>query len=175
MAKAHLLLALALLSGGAAIARPPTGQTPKPPATIDFVTAAQQSDQYEMLSSRIALIASQNPAVRGFAQQMIGDHAGTSQSLRQAATRSGLTPPPPGLGADQSRLLSALQSLTGPDFDKTYAKQQVLAHQQALVVEQGYATNGSDANVRQAASAAVPIIQQHLQMARQMAATIGGS
>ena len=47
-------------------------------------------------------------------------------------------------------------------------RQQVLAHVSALVVEQGYAAGGSDPNLRQAAQSAVPVIQRHLQMARQL-------
>ena len=174
MAKVQFVLSLAALSAGA-IAQPQGGKAPKPMSTIDFVTAAGQADQYEILSSRIALIASRNPAVRGFAQQMIGDHTGTSQALQQAATASGITPPPPGLGEGQAKLLGALQGLNGPEFDKAYTQQQVLAHHQALVVEEGYATTGSDAPVRKVASDAVPVIRQHLQMLGQIEATVGGS
>ena len=70
------------------------------------------------------------------------------------------------MSGDGAKLLSQLQSLRGADFDKAYARQQVLSHESALVVEQDYATSGSDPGVRRAAQSAVPIIQRHLQMAQ---------
>jgi predicted outer membrane protein len=42
----------------------------------------------------------------------------------------------------------------------------------ALVTEQGYASDGSDANLRRAAQASVPIIQHHLEMARALQASL---
>ena len=95
---------------------------------------AAQSDQYEIQAAEDALGQSQNPQVRAFAQRMIADHTRSGEAVRQAAMASGLTSPPPAMDSDQAALLAALQSLRGPDFDRTYAKQQVLAHEQALAV-----------------------------------------
>ena len=89
--------------------------------------------------------------------------------------RSGMSPPLMALSGDQRMLLGALQSQSGPEFDRTYARQQVLAHQQASIVEQGYARNGSDPTIQRAAQAAVPIIRRHLDMAQQIRAGLGGS
>jgi putative membrane protein len=79
------------------------------------------------------------------------------------------------MSSDQASLLSALQSLTGAEFDRTYARQQLLAHRQAIAVEQSYASAGSDANLRDAAQSALPMIQHHLEMAEQMREALGGS
>lgn len=152
----------------ALVAAPVVAQQPMQP-TADFVTAAAQSDEYEIEAARVALTQSQDPQVRAFAQAMIDDHARTAQALRQATAASNLAPPPPGLSGDQQRMLGELQSLTPPEFDKAYWRQQALAHRQALVVEQGYAAAGPDANVRAAAQSALPVIQHHLDMAMRMA------
>ena len=168
-----LLTAAALATGlGAAQAQPPT---PAPVQTRDFVTAAAQSDQFELVEGQVVSAQSRNPRVRAFAQQMMADHAGTSAALQQAAATSGLPPPPQGLDGDQQRMLSALQSLTGPAFDTAYARQQVLAHTKALTLEQRYAAAGPDANIRRVAQSAVPLIQHHLAMAQQLRGEVGGS
>ena len=148
--------------------QPSRAQPPTPMPTQDFVKSAAASDQYEILAARVANIEAQDPNIRAFAKRMVQDHTKTSQALRQATTASGTLPPPMGLSDDGQKLLAQLQSLTGPDFDKAYGRQQVLAHTQALVVEQRYAANGADANIRRAAQSAVPIIQRHLEMARQL-------
>ena len=56
----------------------------------------------------------------------------------------------------------------GAAFDRLYAQQQVPAHQLALQINSGYAQGGDNPSVRQNATAAVPIIQQHLAEAQQL-------
>ena len=48
------------------------------------------------------------------------------------------------MSSDQAMLLSGLQSLRGADFDKAYARQQILAHAQAIAVEESFANSGAD-------------------------------
>jgi putative membrane protein len=79
------------------------------------------------------------------------------------------------LGDDQAHFLSALQGVTGPEFDTTYAKQQVLAHRAALATEQMYAASGDDPNLRKVATSAVPLIEAHAAMAKKMADKFGGA
>ena len=160
--------AVAAALGAAAWAAPPP-----PTPTRDFVQAAAQFDQFEILEGRVATVEGRDPRVRAFAQQMIEAHMGTTEALGRAAASAGLPPPPPSLSGDQAMLLGALQAQRGPEFDKTYVRHQVLGHQQALVVEQGYADGGADTSVRAAARAAVPLIRGHLDMARQLCAAMG--
>jgi putative membrane protein len=159
----------ALLGGGV------RAQTPIPPAARDFAMSAAQSDQYEIEAAHDAAAQSRNPQVRAFAREMIEDHTRSGEALRQAATAAGLPPPPAAMSGDEAKMLAALQSLTGPDFDEAYIRQQILAHDQALAVEQSYAQSGSDATLRQAAQATIPIIQRHLEMARQIGESLGRS
>ena len=136
-------------------------QTPMVPSTRDFITAAAQSDRFEMLEGRTAATQTHDGRIRIFAEEMVQAHTKTSKALQQAAMSAGMDGLPKGLSGDQERLLGALQSLKGPEFDRTYAKQQVLAHQEALVVEQAYATQGDNLAVRQAARSAVPLQHHH--------------
>jgi putative membrane protein len=89
-------------------------------------------------------------------------------ALRDAAKAAGLQPPHPHVGGDQARFLSSLQSLRGEDFDREYGRQQLLAHTSALTVMRGYAEKGSDANLRRLAASSAPVIERHLQSARQL-------
>jgi len=148
-------------------------QNPGSRQTREFVQAAGQSDQFEMLESKTALTQSTDPQVRSFAQQMIKDHSDTSRTLDQATQSSGLMPPPKGISADQAAFLGALQSLRGRDFDRAYFRHQALAHRSALTVEQAYAASGDNPSLRRAAASAVPIISSHLAMAEQMQSKFG--
>jgi putative membrane protein len=164
---AAVLLAGALSIPAFAAADPGSRQT------REFVQAAGNSDSFEILEAETVLGQSSNPDVRSFAQHMLEDHTRTRAALADAAARAGLKPPPDGPSADQAQMLSALQSQRGPDFDKTYIKQQALAHRSALAVEQKYAAEGDQPAIRQAAAGAVPTISAHLQMADQMKARMG--
>jgi putative membrane protein len=141
-------------------------QTPIPPSPRVFVIAPSQSDQYAIMAAHVASGQGQDPRVRTFAQEMIQDHTRLSEELSKAATASGLPPPECGMSSDQAMLLSSLQSVRGPDFDKTYARQQELAHPRALAVNESFATAGSDPNLRKAAQSALPSTREHLKMAQ---------
>jgi putative membrane protein len=143
--------------------------------TREFAQAAAQSDQFEILEGQTAITQSTDPEVRAFAQRMIRDHETTSRSLRDAALRAGLSPPPMAMSADQALLLSALHGLRGRQFDQLYARHQMLAHHSALVVEQSYASSGDNPALRQAAASTAPLIASHLAMAEQMNSRLGGS
>ncbi len=99
---------------------------------------------------------------------MIADRVRMVRELRDAAKASGLEAPQPHVGGDQARFLSGLQSLRGADFDREYARQQMLAHTSALVTMRGYADKGSHANLRRVAAAAAPVIDRHQQASRQL-------
>ncbi len=168
-----LFVALGILT--VASAQPSRAQPAGPMSAHDFAQAAAESDQYEIEAAEVAAINSQDTSVKAFARQMIQDHSQTRQSVQQAATASGMAPPPMALSDSGQKMLAELQGLQGPEFDKAYVRQQVLAHHQALVVEQGYAANGSDPSLRQAAQSAVPMIQQHLDTAQRMQRSTSGS
>jgi putative membrane protein len=106
---------------------------------------------------------------------MIQDHIRLSQDLRNPAVASGLPAPGSGMSSDQAMLLSGLQGLRGLDFDKTYARQQELAHAQAVAVVESFATAGLDPNLRKAAQSALPSIREHLKMAQQLRVDVGAS
>lgn len=164
-------VALAMAAGGAGA----SAQTPIPPSPKDFVMAALQSDQYETLAANLATVQGQDRRVRAFAQQMIQDHARLSEGMRKAATASGLPAPEPSMSSDQASLLAGLQAVRGADFDRTYARQQELAHAQAVAVEESFAAAGADPNVKQAAQSALPTIRDHLKMSHQLSVDVGGS
>jgi putative membrane protein len=144
---------------------------PTPTERTAYVGMAAASDMYEIQSSELARSRAQNPAIRDFAQMLITDHSNTSRQLTAAATAAGMAPPAPALLPMQVQMINQLQAARGADFDRVYASQQVQAHQMALSLHSNYAQNGDAEPLRAVASAAVPIIQHHLDTARQLAGT----
>jgi putative membrane protein len=170
---------LAIMLGGALVltacqTTPPP--PPLPPAPVDlnnplmapgFLTQAASGDQFEIQSSELALQASQNVAVRNFANLLIADHTRMSQAMASAAQSAGLPPPAPALLPAQQGALDQLRAAgPGPGFDLAFKNAQIAAHQQALGLMQNYATGGDVPALRTVASEAIPTIQMHLQQAQ---------
>jgi len=147
-----------------------TGAVPMdmtPENRAGYVQMAAASDMFEIQSSQIALTRAQHPAVRQFAQMMIDHHSQTTRQLMAAAQASGVAPTP-SLMPMQAQMIANLQQPSGASFDRMYMMQQVQAHQMALALHSNYARDGDTPALRATASAAVPIITQHLARARQI-------
>src|ERR1700761_7725135 len=139
---AGVLAASAIVAGAAAA--PPAGTR----MTRDFVQAAAQTDEFEIMEATTALAQSQGAQGRSFAQAMIQAHRQTTADLKQAVAKAGLEEPKPGLSGEQSAFLAALQSQRGANFDRTYLKHQMLVHHSALAVMQGYAASGDNPTIK---------------------------
>jgi putative membrane protein len=153
-------------SGGADA--PPAAGAATPTDRAGYVTQAAASDLYEIQSSQIAQSKAQRPEVREFAQMLITHHTQTTAALTAAARASGMTPPPPALTPMHREMIEQLQTAAAAGFDELYLGQQVPAHEMALALHQTYASDGDTPALRTAATAAVPIIQQHLTRAREL-------
>jgi putative membrane protein len=169
---------LAILLGGAlalaACSTTPPPPPPPPPVDLNnplmapgFLAQAASGDQFEIQSSQLALQASQNQAVRNFADLLISDHTRMSQMMMATATSAGLAPPAPALLPAQQAALDQLRAAgAGPSFDMAFKNAQISAHQGALTLMQNYAASGDVPALRTVAGQAVPIIQMHLQQAQ---------
>jgi putative membrane protein len=140
-----------------------------PLARDAYVGMAAAGDLYEIQSSQLALSRATSPAVRDFAQMMIGDHTNTTGQLTAAAQSVGIGPLAPALLPMQARMMDQLRAAPAGTFDRVYLDQQVQAHQMALALHSNYARNGDTPQLRAVAAAATPIVQGHLDRVRQLA------
>lgn len=129
-----------------------------------YVMEAGASDTFEKRSSALVLQSTRDPAVRRFAQRMMRDHTMSTDMVKAAAMRDGVRPMPPRMNTMQANMVARLRSTRGPARDRLYMQQQQQAHQMALQLHQGYASNGSSPALRGAAGRIAPIVQEHLGM-----------
>jgi putative membrane protein len=174
-------LAILLLGGAMAVAACATNPPPPPapPAPVvdpnnplfapGFLAQAGSANQWEILSSQLALQASQNAAVRNYANLLISDHTRLGAQVTAAAQSAGLTMPPPALLPAQQAALDQLRAAgTGPGFDMAYRQAQIDAHNQAIALMQNYPAGGDAPALRSAAAGAIPMMQMHLQQAQML-------
>ena len=169
---------LGILLGGA-IALAACSTTPPPPPDLTngmlapgYLAQAASSDQFEIQSGQLALQASQNPAVHNFANMIIRDHTQSTQMLTAAATASHVPLPPPGMLPAQQAMLDQLRAAgTGYNFDSVFKQEQIMAHQSALTLHQGYAQGGDVPALRTVAGQIVPVVEGHLAQAQALMVT----
>ncbi len=141
----------------------PTDETSAPA----FVAKAAASDMFEIETGKIALERSTNAQVKAFAQMMVEGHARTTADLTAAIAASGLMITPPAtLPDDKATALADLRSVDAASFDKAYMNGQVDAHQATLNLVSRYAQDGDTPQIKDAAAAMLPTIQEHLDKAR---------
>ena len=125
------------------------------------------SDMYEINAARVALERSQNAQVKQYAQRMIDHHTQMSNELKAAVGQSGeQITLPTALDERRQGLVDNLRQAPANNFDDVYANQQVAAHQEAVTLAEGYASNGGNAALKAHAAKGLPMIRQHLEQAR---------
>lgn len=149
----------------------PAGAAGMPAADgAGYVRMAAAGDTFEIQSSQMILQSAPSDAVRRFAQMMVDHHMQTTAQLAAAAQAAGMSPPSPQLDARKAEMIARLQAVTGAARERLYVEQQVMAHEEALALHSGYAQSGDNAQLRQVAQAATPIVQGHLAEAQRLAA-----
>ncbi|TRM53439.1 DUF4142 domain-containing protein [Achromobacter sp. LC458] len=171
---AALLSVAALGVGTAAVAQQTSPAAPATPMAADskldskdrdFLENAAQSGHMEVEGSKLALQKSQNAEIKSFAQKMIDDHGKAGQKLASLAKSKGYDAPTEPSLMQQAKLKTL--GMRDDGFDKAYAEGVgVSAHEDAVKLFEDASKNAKDPEVKQFAAETLPILQQHLQMAK---------
>ena len=167
-----LLITTALLTAPVAMVQAQT-DTAAPAATApmqvtdpaEFASMAAISNQFEIVSSTLAVERGTNPDVVAFAEQMITDHTNAAQQMMPAAQEEGVTPPTD-LDDRHQQIVDEPQGLEGEEFDAAYIAAQTQAHDEAVALFESYSTNGPEGALKEFAVATLPVLQQHQEHVR---------
>lgn len=132
----------------------------------DFAEEASGKGIAEIETSKLALEKGSHAEVKKFAQTMIDDHTRANDELKALAKQKNLEV------SNDAELMSKakamiLQVRDGENFDKAYANNQVVAHEQAIELYQKAAAS-DDAEVSAWAKKTLPKLEHHLQMAKEL-------
>lgn len=135
------------------------------PSTPDFVRQVAISDMFEIQSSMLAKQRG-DAAEQAFAEKMIEAHGKTTAALKTLIADHKINVDlPHALDNSHQGKLDALKELTGADFNKRYRDDQVKAHKDAIDLFERYAKGGDNEALKQWASATLPELRSHLDMA----------
>jgi putative membrane protein len=128
----------------------------------------------EVKLGQLATSKGQNQKVKDFGQKMVDDHSKANNELTAIVQRKNLTAPS-GLTSKDQALMDRLQRLSGDAFDKAYMSAMVKDHETDIAEFEKEANSGSDADFKNFAAKTLTTLREHLNMARQDAATVGAS
>jgi len=135
----------------------------------NFVTNMAITARYEIESAQLAAQRGASPQIRQFAERMIAGNTALNQGLLAAMQRSG-TPgmAPPALDQAHQAMIGDLNAVQGPEFDRRYVTQQVMAHRDTIAALQNYIQTGDNPALRQFAVQTLPAAQAGLQLAERL-------
>jgi len=157
---------------GAGIAPAQTARVTMARGDLEFLQNAAAAGHMVVESGKIALAKAVNTQVRGFAQQMIDDHTRVNSELATLALSKGVDlPGEPSLA--QTAKIKLLAARDGAGFDRRYADTfGVGAHRDALHLFQKAATAAADPDIKAFAAKALPTLEHHFDMAREMKSVV---
>ena len=132
----------------------------------DFAEEASAKGIAEIETGKLALEKGSSAEVKKFAQAMIDDHTRANEELKALAKKKNLEV------SDDAELMNKakamiLQVRDGENFDKAYANNQVVAHEETIKLFQQAAAS-DDAEVSAWAKKTLPKLEHHLEMAKKL-------
>ncbi|HEY0844952.1 MAG TPA: DUF4142 domain-containing protein [Noviherbaspirillum sp.] len=137
-----------------------------------FLYKAYQRGNSEVRLSQLALLKASNNEVRAFAQRMIDDHATTNADLVQIAQQKNV-PLPNDMSPEQTLAFVVLMRLKEDDFNEAFMQYNERLHRHAVADFTAQTQQGTDAAIRALAENALPLLNTHLELARETLQRIG--
>jgi putative membrane protein len=134
----------------------------------DFVHSALEGGMAEVQMGQLAAQKGSSDDVKQFGQQMIQDHTKIGDQMKLVAQQIGVSEPK-GLSKKDKEEIAKLNSLSGTQFDDAYIAAMVKDHKKDLSDFRAEAENTQNPAVKQVAQQGAQMIDQHLQLAEQMA------
>jgi len=139
-----------------------------------FAMTAAMGGMAEVETARLALTKASSDAVKQYAQKMIDDHTAANAELMQIASGKGITLPT-APDAKHRAMMAKMERLSGAEFDRQYIM--MAGHKDHEKMEKLFrdeSTRGRDADLKAFAAKTLPVVQQHLQMARDLHGQMSG-
>jgi putative membrane protein len=138
-----------------------------------FMRQAAADGLAEIQMGQLALHRTSSAPVRELAQRIVDDHTKANTELAAIAERLSVTLPTAPMPM-QKQAAEKLRAASDAAFDQAYANEMVKDHRTAIKLFGMHSEHAADSGLRQFASATLPVLKTHLQMAEQIAGPARG-
>lgn len=139
----------------------------KPFDDATFVAAAASGGLLEVELGKLASDKVRMDSVKKFADRMVTDHGKANEALKTAA-RAANIPVPDKMNDEHQKAYDRFKSYTGTDFDRDYIRFMVKDHEEDVAAFARAAKEAKNPQIKDFAAATLPVIQEHLKMAKQL-------
>lgn len=133
----------------------------------EFMDRTSQGGMTEAQLGSAAIIKSQNPEIKAFAQKMISDHSETNRQIRDLAKQKVVSLSQT-MSVEQTLTLGNISKLSGAAFDKEYVKMMVDDHEKTVADFQKTYDSTTDVDLKKFIEETLPKLKMHLQMIKEI-------
>ena len=155
-----------------------SGASAKPAASASkdaaFIRTAADDGMAEVDHGQLATQNASSADVKQFAQRMVEDHGKANDELKALAQSKGVTLPTE-TDKKHKNKMDKLSKMQGPDFDRAYMKDMVKDHKDDVEDFRKEARKAKDGDLQGWASKTLPVLEEHLAMARKTNDIVQGS
>jgi putative membrane protein len=174
MLRKVMMAALLLLSTAGAGA---SAESPADLNDLEIAHVAYTADSIDIRYAHLALAISENPAIREFAKTMIRDHEAVNEQALALVAKLDVAPQDNflsrQLGTQADQLVREMSQLSGADFDRRYAENELAYHQAVNgLVEGTFIPNIENPEVKALFEKALAIFKAHEKHAEMMVASL---
>jgi putative membrane protein len=136
-----------------------------------FLRSAAEGSMMEVKLGQVAEERAQSEEVKKFAKRMIEDHSKTLEELKAIGAQEHINLPT-NISHQHSLKYKELEKLSGPEFDRAYARDMVQDHEQDVNEFKKGAATAQKPELKDFAQKTLPTLESHLQEAKQVMAHV---
>ncbi|MFO1501402.1 MAG: DUF4142 domain-containing protein [Verrucomicrobiota bacterium] len=137
-----------------------------------FIKEAAHGGKMEVMVGKLAVEKGQDAQVKQLGQRLQDDHSKANEELMQIAQKRGVV-----LTEDDSRkdekAMTKLHDKTGAAFDQAFVENALTDHEKDIQKFQRASQEVNDAELKGFIEKTLPVLRQHLEMARAAGAAVG--
>jgi putative membrane protein len=147
------------------------------PTDPQIAMIAVTADNVDIDAGKLAAEKSTNPKVKEFADLMVRDHTSVNEQATALAQKLNVTPEESAtsrsLKSGGDKMMTKLKGLSGAEFDKAYANNEVTYHEQVLgTIDKTLIPNAKNPELKSLLESVRPVIASHLDHAKELQASV---
>lgn len=133
----------------------------------DFIEDAAKGGMFEVQSGQLAAQKGADQSVKDFGNKLVQDHGKANDELKQIAEAKGVKMPEKNDWSNRHEI-SKLEKLSGPAFDREFAKHEVKDHEKDIKNFEKAAQKLNDPDLKAWAEKQLPALKEHLALAQKL-------
>jgi putative membrane protein len=133
-----------------------------------FLKQAARAGTAEVKLGAMAKEQAASPEVQQFGQRMVTDHTKANEELMALAQLKDISVPAE-IDEQHQETVETLSKMQGSQFDREFMRHMVKDHEKVVQLFSTVSQESQDAEIKAFAAKTLPTLQEHLQLARQLA------